>query len=375
MQREYKFFAFISYSGKDLKWGKRLQRRLESYRLPTTICSEKGLDRKPIRPVFFAPSDIKPGPLDDEIKARLEDSRNLIVIGSPNSAHSEWVGREIAVFHGLGRDENIHYFIVDGIPNSKDDSTECFHPIISDLGIPEILGANIHEKIYRSDLLNRERAFAQIVSKLLNVEFDEIWQRQKRRLVNKIISRTMCAIAVLLMLFAMWKWNQPVDVRIAINEASAHNDSLPPLKNAVVTMGFDNETKTDTITDVGAMALFSNVPHRFIGKRVKVRISCVDFLPTDTIVTLSESMVVNISRDSSVYGDVLFCLCDNNARGLVGATIGINGQTVLSDAKGMVRLRIPLKNQRTAYRISADFPLECDTLFMPCSEYQIIRRK
>lgn len=343
--------------------------------MPTTICSEKGLDRKPIHPVFFAPSDIKPGPLDDEIRTRLEDSRNLIVIGSPNSAQSEWVGREIEFFHELGRDENIHYFIVDGIPNSGDKSTECFHPIIPKLGIPEILGANIHEKIYRLDLLNRERAFAQIVSKLLNVEFDEIWQRQKRRLVNKIISRTLCAIAVLLLLFAMWKWNQPLDVRIAINETSAHNDSLPPLKNAVVTMDLDNETKTDTITDIGVMALFSNVPHRFIGKRVKVRISCVDFLPTDTVVTLSESMVVNISRDSSVYGDVSFCLCDNNARGLPGATIGINGQLATSDAKGLVRLHIPLEKQRSAYMISAEFPLECDTLFMPCSEYQIIRRK
>ena len=38
----YKYFAFISYNSKDIKWGKRLQRKLEEYKMPATLCSERG---------------------------------------------------------------------------------------------------------------------------------------------------------------------------------------------------------------------------------------------------------------------------------------------------------------------------------------------
>lgn len=145
-QQQFKYFAFISYSSKDTAWGKRLQRKLEHYRMPSTLCNERGWKRKPINPVFFAPTDIQPGGLTEELQERLRASRNLIVICSPHSAQSEWVGKEIESFHQLGRTKQIHFFIVDGTPHSGDKETECFNPIVETLGLPEILGANIHEK-------------------------------------------------------------------------------------------------------------------------------------------------------------------------------------------------------------------------------------
>ena len=108
METAYKYFAFISYNSKDTKWVKRLQRKLENYRMPAALCSERGWKRTPIRPVFFAPTDIQGGGLSAELQKRLSDSQNLIVICSPNSAKSQWVGKEIEFFHSLGRTENIH---------------------------------------------------------------------------------------------------------------------------------------------------------------------------------------------------------------------------------------------------------------------------
>ena len=78
--------------------------------------------------------------------------------------------------------EQIHFFIVEGEPHSGNPDTECFNPIVEKLELPEILGANIHEKIYRWPWLNKERAYVQLISKLLGVEFDAIWQRHKRLL-------------------------------------------------------------------------------------------------------------------------------------------------------------------------------------------------
>lgn len=55
MPSSFKYFAFISYSSHDLEWGKRLQRKLEHYRLPSTLCSEHNLPRTPMKPVFSHP--------------------------------------------------------------------------------------------------------------------------------------------------------------------------------------------------------------------------------------------------------------------------------------------------------------------------------
>ena len=71
MGQEFKYFAFISYNSHDTAWGKKLQRKLEGYRMPVTLCSKHGWERKSINPVFFAPSDIQPGILTEELKDRL----------------------------------------------------------------------------------------------------------------------------------------------------------------------------------------------------------------------------------------------------------------------------------------------------------------
>ena len=238
-EQEFKYYAFISYNSKDTVWGKRVQRKLEHYRMPATLCSERGWKRTPIRPVFFAPTDIQPGGLTDELQERLKASRNLIVICSPNSAQSDWVGKEIEFFHSLGRTENIHFFIVDGKPHSGNSETECFNPVIDKLGLPEILGANIHERNYRWPWLNKERAYVQLVSKLLGVEFDAIWQRHKRLLLRRALAWLLGIAAVIAALVAVWMGNQPFNTTVHLNESTSHNDQLPPLHNAVVTLSLE----------------------------------------------------------------------------------------------------------------------------------------
>lgn len=183
----YKYFAFISYSSKDTEWGELLQKRLEHYRLPLSLCKEHDWERTPMNPVFFAPTDIQPGGLGEELQERLRISRNLIIICSPNSAQSEWVGKEMEFFYQLGRTKQIHFFVVEGRPHSGNSNTECFNPIVDTLGLPEILGANIHEETYRCSWMNKERAYVQLISNLLDLPFDLFWPLHKRILICKYI--------------------------------------------------------------------------------------------------------------------------------------------------------------------------------------------
>ena len=354
-QTQFKYFAFISYNSKDTEWGKKVQKKLEGYKMPATLCSEHGWARKPIKPVFFAPTDIQPGGLSEELQERLRASRNLIVICSPNSAKSEWVGKEIEFFHQLGRTKQIHFFIVEGTPHSGHPDTECFNPVVDKLGLPEILGANIHEKIYRWPWMNKERAYVQLVSKLLGVEFDTIWQRHKRLLIKKAIAWAVGIFIVFAAMFYVWRTNQPVDVEIKLNEASVHNEQLPPLKDAIVTMTLENETKTDTIPSIKDASLFTNIPHRFINQQVRIQVVCQDFLPVDTTLLLAEEVTLNLYRDAKVYGDIHFILFDesrNNER-CPHTEVIVDGHQVLSDAEGIVSLSIPLAEQKVFYPISS----------------------
>ena len=369
----FKYFAFISYNAKDTEWGKKLQKKLEHYRMPTTLCSEHGWKRTPINPIFFAPTDIRAGGLSEELQERLNDSQNLIVICSPNSAKSEWVGKEIEYYYNLGRPKNIHFFIVDGSPHSGNPDTECFNPVIDKLGIPEILGANINEKIYRWPWLNRERAYVQLISKLLDVEFDSIWQRHKRRLIGKTFAWVLGIIAIITIILSVWKANQPIDTTLTLNEDSLHNDNLPPMQNAIVTMELKNESKTDTLSSFGSPLVFNNIPHRFLDKPVHLTVSCNDFLSLDTTLTLAPSMAIDLHRDPSVYGDIRFRLWNpNTEESVTSAKVNIEGQEAVSDAEGIVTLSIPLAKQRKAYRISTDLKLVNDTIFMPCGEDDVL---
>lgn len=361
--QQYKYFAFISYNSKDTKWGKRLQRKLEGYRMPSTLCSERGWERKPIKPVFFAPTDIGIGGLDEELKARLRASKNLIVICSPNSAKSRWVGEEISYFHSLGRTKNIHFFIVDGIPNSGDSATECFNPVVKELGIPEILGANINEKNYRWPWLNKQRAYVQLITTLLGVEFDSIWKRHRRLLVRKFMTGAVLFVAVLVSLLAIWAAGQPVDVEVNLDETSMHNPNLPPLKDAVVTIELENEMKSDTVHDISSKARFKNVPASFVGEMARLRVECRDYIPVDTVVELSENIRVAIRRDPMAYGNLYFRLWDSeNEEYVPGATLKVEEWEVVTDNNAAVSMIIPLEKQKEYYIVENPLTNKRDTV-------------
>lgn len=374
MDNTFKYFAFISYNAKDTAWGKKLQKKLEHYRMPATLCSEHGWKRTPLNPVFFAPTDIQPGGLSEELQERLKASQHLIVICSPNSAKSQWVGKEIEFFHSLGRTQNIHFFIVKGAPHSGDPATECFNPVIDKLGLPEILGANIHEKIFRWPWLNKERAYVQLISKLLGVEFNSIWQRHKRRLMRRIAAWTIGIIAVIVAMVLIAKHaNQPFDAEIRLNETSFHNAQLPPLQDATVTMTLDNEEKVGTVSALDSCLSFTNIPHRLLSKQAHFVVTCKDFLAVDTMVTLNQAVVLNIQRDPAVYGDVHFWLWDTETETTVpNETVYVDGNETSSGADGRVSLFIPLEKQKKAYPVSASKPLALDSIIMPLAEEAIV---
>ncbi|HPO91366.1 MAG TPA: hypothetical protein PLJ44_09685 [Victivallales bacterium] len=72
----YTYFAFISYSRKDERWAKWLQRKLENYRLPSTVSRQKPDLPKKIK-IFRDKTDLTAGCLRQELKKELKSSKTV----------------------------------------------------------------------------------------------------------------------------------------------------------------------------------------------------------------------------------------------------------------------------------------------------------
>lgn len=377
MTDSFKYYAFISYSHADFRWGKRLERKLAGFKMPATLCSERGWERKPINPIFFAPYDIQPGDLDEELKSRLRASRNLIVICSPDSAQSEWVGKEIKYFHDLGRDKNIFFFIVRGEPHSQDPKKECFNPICNELSIPEILGANIHEHVYHLPYLNRQRAYVQLVSKLLGVEFDSIWQRHKRLLLWRWIGYLFLGVLFVLSTCLAWGMSKDTSVEVEVQDIIPVNPQLPPLQDMIVSLYLDEELKTDTVRAAGDMVVFHHVPIRYIHKPARISISHSDFTPLfkeiDTTLVLGTKNAIPIMRDTNEYGDIRVKLVNRSTKSVLSRTMVIvNDDTLRTDNEGILHHHVRYSKQAKGYRLFVPAFNFSDSIYMPTQENGII---
>ncbi|MBK9514518.1 MAG: toll/interleukin-1 receptor domain-containing protein [Flavobacteriales bacterium] len=116
-----KYRAFITYSRKDTRNSERwLHRTLEQYRVPKGV---SGADERGRLGRFFLD--------DDELRASehlgaaldgaIDESKDLIVVASPDAAQSVWVNKEIARFKRRGT-ARVFVIIARGRPLSDDGS-------------------------------------------------------------------------------------------------------------------------------------------------------------------------------------------------------------------------------------------------------------
>ena len=168
MEQDKEYFAFISYKSEDVEWATWLQHELEHYHLPSSFNGRTDVPQE-LRPVFRDIDELSAGNLPEQIKQALDNSRNLIVICSPQSAKSPWVNQEVETFISLGRIDRIFPFIVEG--NSP---SEFFPPALRDLPKDEErLGGDVSKK-------GRDAAFVKVVAGMLGVGFDSLWNRYEK---------------------------------------------------------------------------------------------------------------------------------------------------------------------------------------------------
>ena len=200
---EKKYFAFISYSHKDMKAAKKLHDFIEGYKLPANLNGKEDLPKR-IRPVFRDEYELKGGQLTEQIQSALRNSRYLIVVCSPNSAKSYYCNQEIEYFKSLGREMQILPYIIDGKATTDEDTDCCYAPCFKDLQKKyDILGGDIRD-------IGAQAAALKIIAAMLEVEFPSLFNRfaKRERRKRNIIIAVSAAFVLLATIVALFIWNQ-----------------------------------------------------------------------------------------------------------------------------------------------------------------------
>ncbi len=208
-----KYKAFISYSHADAAWAKWLHVRLEKYRFPKQLRGQitlNGQIPENLKPIFRDREDLSAGAsLGDKIEAALDDSENLIVICSPNSARSKWVNEEVLYFKRRNRSQHIYAVIIDGEPFSDSNETECLPAALRfDLGDDGQLSTLPAEPL-ASDLRDqgdgKRLGLIKLIAGMAGLELDDLIQRDLQRSRQRVTFITLAAsIAVLSMGTLSW---------------------------------------------------------------------------------------------------------------------------------------------------------------------------
>lgn len=225
MAESYSFFAFISWSYKDIAATVRFQKKIITYIVPTSIRNEikqkLGVEcPRRIGPIILDAVDLQVGVWENPLLCHLENSKYLIVICSPNSAVSKWVNREVEDFILMGRYERIIPYIIDGEANAQDPSKEAFPPILrrqrellnyDDLSpeenaerqqaLSKILADQGELRGFSAELDGKRNAWLKVIARLLVICPDELILQDRRRIKRRQLIAAACVCALIIAVF------------------------------------------------------------------------------------------------------------------------------------------------------------------------------
>lgn len=177
-----KYAAFISYrhGGIDEKVGMQIQHDLERYKIPSKIA--KSIGKKNLGKVFRDADDLRAASdLSAIIRAGIDESEYLIVICTKRYQESVWCMEEIEYFLETRDREHIIVVLVEGEP--QESFPEILTHVERDGKIVEIepLAVDVRAQTEKEILKNVTREKLRYISQMLDMDYDDLKQRQKER--------------------------------------------------------------------------------------------------------------------------------------------------------------------------------------------------
>lgn len=359
----YKTYAFISYSHRDMKIAKWLHKRLEAYRLPTEIHNEFDAKNRHLRPVFRDQTDLNTGILGDELRLNLEQSKYLILICSKNSANSAWVSDEAKAFIEMGRlDRIIPVIIPDGDTPETDLFPEYLRNYIKQNHDKELLGVNIGE-------VGKEKALIKVVSRMLGVSFDKLWNRHQKQ--RRIRIATICLSAAVAALCA-YLFATPVSVSITPELQQSGLPCGEDVKLVIDGAEYTADTSNPLFDDI-------RIPGYKRFSSIHILLESQFFNPVDTAVITGlgshRNIRLDMTRDNS-FADFGGTIYDPEMDVLEGVTVRVLDLSAVTDSNGNFLISLPLQQQALTQRMEMEYDhtFMTDEEMTPSREHQIIFR-
>lgn len=347
----YKYFAFISYRHTDIKEAKRLQGLLETYSLPTALKKVKP-DAPSHFHVFRDSDELTSGELTEELHKKLDESKWLVVICSPDSAQSEYVGQEIAYFRKKGRSKEIIPFIIKGTPHTK--GNECFHPQLT-LGGLELLGIDVQAEQSPFWHMRFHRAFIRLVAKMLDLSFDDLWQRRQRYL-RRLRNIQIAILAVIIGAIAYALSSRPFDMNVNLRAQAKHLPLSADSTDSLYLYLGDDDVRAMPIASFDAPISFPNIPGKYKGESIRLRTKAFGFVDKDTTIALANDIELPLTRDAETYGRIRYQLVDNaTEQPIAHATVDFGFTKSSTDSAGILDVLIPLESQQKEYPVKITY--------------------
>jgi tetratricopeptide (TPR) repeat protein len=187
-----RYSAFLSYSHRDAAFARRLQRQLETYRLPAQLRGNPMLaagETSRLKPIFRDRDELAAAAdLPGAVREAIEASGHMIVICSASSAGSAWVKREVALFREIHGDHAILAAVCETIAPD-------IAPLILNAMFPEHDGPQPLAAHFNRHGDGARLALLKLVAALAGVRLDELAQRDAQRRVHQVTRLGIGALA------------------------------------------------------------------------------------------------------------------------------------------------------------------------------------
>ena len=218
---EYQYTAFISYrhQSPDDEIAKKLHTMIETYSIPGNVRKSSG--RKKMERVFRDEEELPLSKdLGGDIRKALENSEWFIAICSPRYLESRWCKAELEYFIELGKRDHILTVLVEGEPGDSFPEELLYEMKDGDKVEVEPLAADVRGDTLSASLQKLKSEKLRIIAPILDVAYDELRQRERRRKTQRTIS-ALAAVFLLLtgfLIYAVMKNNEITKQRdVAVN--------------------------------------------------------------------------------------------------------------------------------------------------------------
>ena len=213
MPKQEKYDAFISYRHclPDSEIALRLQKKLESFRLPKDVAGTGG--RQKLNSVFLDETELSVGDdLSVELDSALFNSEYLIAVCSPEYIKSKWCMREIQTFLEFKGRKNILLVLADGEPENAFPkmllyeniySSDAYGNIKANRHYKEPLAADCRGETTKERNEKIDVAVIRLISAIMDIRYDDLQQRHRKEVQTRKRNRTLLAFSLLGLIIAI----------------------------------------------------------------------------------------------------------------------------------------------------------------------------